>query len=63
MDKGELISREICLVNISTDFSTDNMKKTRLYGNVFNVSIDYKPTAVDDILGIYKYLMEKNNIE
>ena len=63
MDLGELISREICLGNISTEFFANNMKKTGLYGNVYDFSIDYKPIAVDDILDIHKYLIEKNNIK
>ena len=63
MDKGELISREICLGNTSKDFSADNMKNTGLYGNFHDFSIDYKPIAIDDMLDIYKYLMEKNNIK
>ena len=29
---------------------------------VYNFSIDYDPTAVDDIKDIHKYLMKKNNI-
>ena len=37
------------------------MKNTGPHGNVYDFSIDYKPIAVDDIIDIYKYLMEKNN--
>ena len=62
-DKNELIKREICLGNISTYFFANNMKKTGLYGNVYDFSIDYEPIAVDDILDIHKYLMEKNKIK
>ena len=53
---------EICLGNISTDFSADNMKKTGLYGNVCNFSTDLTSIAVNDILYIHKYLMKKNSI-
>ena len=35
------------------------MKKTGLYGSVFDFSVDYRATAVDDILDIHKYLMKK----
>ena len=45
------------------DFSADNMKKTGLNGYVYDFSVDYDAMAVDDILGIHKYLMEKNNIK
>ena len=53
---------EICLGNISTDFSVNNMKKTGLYGNVRDFSVDFTTIAVDDILNIHKYLMKKNDI-
>ena len=53
---------EICLGNISTVFSADNMKKNGLYGNVYGFNIDLTPVAVSDILDIHKYLMENNNI-
>ena len=53
---------EICLGNISGDFSADNMKKTGLYGNVYDFSIDFTSIAVNDILDIHKYLMKKNSI-
>ena len=39
------------------------MKKTGLYETAYDFSVDYKPIAVDDILDIHKYLMEKNNIK
>ena len=45
---------EICLGNISRDFSVDNRKKTGLYGNVHNFSIDFTSIAVNDILCIHK---------
>ena len=51
-----------CLGNISKDFSVDNMKNTQLNGYVYDFSVDYDAIAVDDILRIHKYLMEKNNI-
>ena len=35
----------------------------KVYGNVYDFSVDYGATAVDDILNIHKYLMEKNNIK
>ena len=45
------------------DFSVDNMKKkTGLNGYLYDFSVDYDATAVDDILDIHKYLMEKNGI-
>ena len=36
------------------------MKKTGLYGYVYDFSVDYA-IAVDDILDIHNYLMKKND--
>ena len=52
----------ICLGNISKDWSVDSMKKSGFTGYAYHFSVDYDPTAVDDIKNIHKYLMEKNNI-
>ena len=53
----------MCIGNISTDFSDSNMKTTGLYGNVRDFSVDLTPIAVNDILDIHKYVMEKNSIK
>ena len=47
---------------ISKDWSTDNMKKTGFNGYVYDFSVDYDATDVDDIKDIHKYLMKKNDI-
>ena len=39
----------LCLGKVSMDFSVDNLKKTRLYGYVYDFSGDYDAIAVDDI--------------
>ena len=39
------------------------MKKTGLNGYVYNFSVDYDAIAVDVILDIHKFLMEKNNVK
>ena len=53
----------LCLGNISKDWSTDNMKKkTGFDGYVYDFSVDYDATDIDDIKDIHKYLMKKNNI-
>ena len=53
----------LCLGNISKDFSVDNMKKTGLNGYVYDFSVDYNATAVDDILDIHKYLIKNHDIK
>ena len=59
---SEINPHELCLENISKDWSLDNMKKTSLQGCVYDFSVDYDAISVSDILDIHKYLMEKNKI-
>ena len=59
---SEIVATPLCLGNISKDFSVDNMKKTGLSRCVYDFSVDCDAIAVDDILDIHKYLMEKNGI-
>ena len=59
---SEILASPLCLGNISKDWSTDNMKKTGFNGYVYDFSVDYDATDVDDIKDIHKYLMKKNNI-
>ena len=56
---SEIVASPLSLGNISKDFSVDNMRKTGLNGYVYDFSVDYDAIAVDDILDIHKYLMEK----
>ena len=39
------------------------MKETGLNGYAYDFNIDYDTIAIDDILGIHKYLMEKNKMK
>ena len=52
-----IIATPLCLGNTLKERSVDNMKNTGLTGYVYDFSIDYDGIAVDDILGIHKYLM------
>ena len=38
------------------------MKKTGFSGYIYDLSVDYNVTDVDDIKDIHKYLMKKNDI-
>ena len=59
---SEIAATPLCLGNISKELSVDNMKKNRIKWYVYDFSLDYDAIAVDDILDIHKYLMEKNGI-
>ena len=58
----EIVASPLCLGNISRDWSADNIKRTGFNGYVYDFSVDYDATDVDDIKDIHKYLMKNNNI-
>ena len=58
---SEIVATPLCLGNILKDWSIDNMKKTGFNGYVYNFSVGYYATDVDDIVDIHNYLMNKNN--
>ena len=59
---SEIVASSLCLGNISKDLTLDNMKKAEFNGYVYDFSVDYDAIAVDNILGINKYLMGKNGL-
>ena len=64
---SEIVAIQLCLGNISKDWSTDNMKNTGPNGYVYEFSVDYRDMSQLDItVGmtfIHKYLMAKYNIK
>ena len=60
---SEIHAAPLHLGNVSKHFSVDNMKKTGLYGYVYDFSVDYDSTDADDILDLEKYLMKKHDIK
>ena len=59
---SEIVLSPLCLGNVSKDWFIDDMKKTGFNGYVYDFSVDYNITDVDDIKDIQKYLMKKNDI-
>ena len=59
---SEIVTRRLCLGNISKDWSVDNMKRTEFTGYVYDFSVDYDDIRVDNIKCIHTYLMEKKYI-
>ena len=56
---SEILVSPLCLGNVSKGQSTDTMKKkTGFNGYVYDFSVDYDATDVDDIKDIHKYLMK-----
>ena len=56
---SEILASPLCLGNISKEMPVHNLKKTGFNGYVYDFSVDYDATDVDDILDIHKYLMKK----
>ena len=56
---SEIVVSPSCLGNISKDWSIGNMKRTGFTGYVYDFSVDYEATDVDDIKNIDKCLMKK----
>ena len=59
---SEIVATPLCLGKIPKDWSADNVKKTGFIGCVYDFSVDYDSTDVDDILDIHKYLMKKTTV-
>ena len=59
---SEIVASPLCLGNISKDWWTDKMKRAGFNGYIYDFSVDYDSTDVDDIKNIHKYLMKKNGI-
>ena len=55
----KLLNSKQKILNISKDWSVDNMKKTGFTGYLYDFSVDYNSIAVDNIKDFHKYLMEK----
>ena len=60
---SSIVANPLCLGNISKDWGATNMKKTGLFGYVYDFSVDYGVVNFLDIVSIHKYLMMKNNIK
>ena len=56
---SEIVASQLCLGNISKDWSADNMKKTGFNGYVYDFSVGYDATDADDVKDIRKYLIKK----
>ena len=57
-----IVPNNLCLGNVLKDFSACNMNKTGFNGYIYDFSVDYNSTDVNDIKNIHKYLIKKNNI-
>ena len=56
---SKIVATPLCLGNILKNWSIDDMKKTGLNVYVYDFSVDYNATDVDDILDIHKIWWKK----
>ena len=59
---SSIVANPLCLGNIPKDWCATHMKKTELFGYVYDFSVDYGVVNFFDIMSIHKYLMVKINI-
>ena len=61
---SEIKANQLALGSISTsaNLSNSDIEDSKLYGNVYDFSVDYSAITDDEILDIHDYLMKKNNI-
>ena len=62
--KSEIKATQLTLGSISTsaNLSISDIEDSKLYGNVYDFSVDYSTISNDKILDIHAYLMKKNGI-
>ena len=60
---SSIVANPLCLGNVSKDWRATNMKKTGLFGYVYDFSVDYDIANFLNIVSIHKYLVMKNNIK
>ena len=60
---SQILKNELCIGNLSSDWTTANSEKTGLYGKVYDFAVDYHAiNGVKAIYDIHRYLMTKHNI-
>ena len=52
---SEIKKCPLCFGNISGDFSSNNIKKTGLNGNLYDFSVDLNVIDISNIIDIHKY--------
>ena len=59
----QLVKEKLCIGNLSDQWTTSESEKTGLYGNLYDVLVDYQEiVGITKILDIHKYLIIKHNI-
>ena len=60
---NQIINTNLCLGNLSNNWTKNEYAKTSLYGNIYDFVVDYKPiVGTTTIYDMHRYLMTKHNI-
>ena len=60
---GQSIKEQLCIGNLSNQWTTSESEKSGLYGNIYDFIVDYKGIkSVKFIYDMHRYLMIKHNI-
>ena len=62
-NKNLNFSTQFCIRSISNGFSATDCSEVSLNGSEYDSSVDYNSIDKSDILNIYKYFVNKNNIK
>ena len=62
--KSEIKANQLTLgsISISANLSSSDIEDSKLYGNVYDFTVDYSAISNDKILDIHAYLIKKNGI-
>ena len=59
----QILKEKLCLENLSNNWTTKNLAKTRMYGRIYDFAVDYEAiNGVKQIYDMHRYLMTKHNI-
>ena len=59
----QLVKEKLCIGNLSDRWTTSESEKTRLYGQIYDLEVDYEQIAeTTKILDKHKYLIIKHSI-
>ena len=61
---NQIVNTNLCLGNLSNNWTRNEYAKTSLYRNSYDFVVDYEPIVrVDPIYDMHKYLMTKHSIK
>ena len=61
--RDQLVKEKLCIGNLSDQWTTSESEKTGLYGNIYDVVVDYKQiSSVKPIYDMDRYLIIKHDI-